>query len=52
MSIFVFVAAKIDKRSSQRFRAHEHALDRCEHFFGRAAIRRFVHVDQNIGAMK
>src|ERR1043166_5584552 len=46
------VTTKIDNRTAQRFRAHQHTLDRVEHFLGCFAIGRFVHLDQNVRAMK
>ena len=48
----VFVATKFDHRALQRCRANENPRDEIEHLLRRFAIGRFVHVDQNVRAVK
>jgi hypothetical protein len=47
-----FVAAKIDNRALQRFRANQNQRHRSKHLPRRFSIGRFLHVHQNICAVK
>ena len=49
---FLFGAAETNDSIAQRARADENETDGFHHFFRRVAMRRFLHVDHNVGAVK
>src|SRR5260370_12129908 len=48
----VFIATEFNHRATQRSRTDENSRHDVEHSFGRIAISRFIHVDQNVGTVK
>ena len=49
---FLFRAAEANDSITQRARADENETNGFHHFFRRVAMRRFLHVDHNVGAVK